>query len=67
MVTKPERTESVYYLNAHRYTRIFLQYLTVEYIEFKVVKKDKAIPLQALTGPGGSGSLRFPDFKTVGT
>jgi hypothetical protein len=29
--------------------------------------KCKAIPLQALTGPGGSRSLRLPDFKTVGT
>jgi len=29
--------------------------------------KDKAIPLQAWTGLEGSGRLRFPDFKTVGT
>jgi hypothetical protein len=27
----------------------------------------KAIPLQAWTGPEGSGSLRLPDFKTIGT
>jgi hypothetical protein len=27
----------------------------------------KAIPLQALTGPQGSRSLRLPDFKTVST
>jgi hypothetical protein len=27
----------------------------------------KAIPLQALTGPDGSRSLRLPDFKTFGT
>jgi hypothetical protein len=25
--------------------------------------KGKAIPLQALTGPGGSSRLRLPDFK----
>ena len=30
-------------------------------------KQDKAIPLQAWTGPEGSRSLRLPDFKTVGT
>jgi len=29
--------------------------------------KCKAIPLQALTGPEGSGRERLPDFKTVGT
>jgi hypothetical protein len=28
---------------------------------------DKAIPLQALTGPQRSGRLRLPDFKTIGT
>jgi len=27
----------------------------------------KAIPLQAWTGPEGSGRLRLPDFMTVGT
>jgi hypothetical protein len=29
--------------------------------------KDKAIPLQALTGPEGYRRLRLPDFKTIGT
>jgi hypothetical protein len=29
--------------------------------------KSKAIPLQALTGPEGSRSLRLTDFKTIGT
>jgi hypothetical protein len=29
--------------------------------------KDKAIPLQAWTGPEGPRSLRLPDFKTIGT
>jgi hypothetical protein len=28
---------------------------------------NKAITLQALTGPEGSRRLRFPDFKTIGT
>jgi hypothetical protein len=31
------------------------------------MNKGKAIPLQALTSPGGSMRLRFPDFKTIGT
>jgi hypothetical protein len=31
-----------------------------------MVVKGKAIPLQALTGPEGSGSLRLPDLKTIG-
>ena len=30
-------------------------------------KNGKAIPIQAWTGPEGSGRLRLPDFKTVGT
>jgi len=29
--------------------------------------KDKAVPLQAWTGPEGSKRLRLPDFKTIGT
>jgi len=29
--------------------------------------KDKAIPLQAWTGPEGSRRLRLPDFQTIGT
>jgi hypothetical protein len=31
------------------------------------LKKGKAIPLQALTGPEGSRRLRLPEFKTIGT
>jgi len=31
------------------------------------VIKDKAVPLQAWTGPEGSRKLRLPDFKTIGT
>ena len=30
------------------------------------VKKGKAVPLQAWTGPEGSRRLRLPNFKTVG-
>jgi len=29
------------------------------------VKKVKAIPLQAWTGPEGSRRMRLPDFKTI--
>jgi len=31
-----------------------------------VLIKDKAIPLQAWTGPEGSRRLRLSDFKTIG-
>ena len=31
------------------------------------VKKGKAIPLQAWTGPEVSRRLKLPDFKTIGT
>jgi len=31
------------------------------------ISKDKAIPLQAWTGPDGSRRFRLPDFKTIGT
>ena len=34
---------------------------------FNLPGKDKAIPLQAWTGPEGSSRLRLPDFKTIGT
>jgi hypothetical protein len=36
-------------------------------IQLKVKVKDKAISLQAWTGPEGSRKLRLPDFKTIGT
>jgi len=29
-----------------------------------LVKKDKAVPLQAWSGPEGSRKLRFPNFMT---
>jgi len=35
------------------------------YIEGKVKKKGKAIPLQAWGGPEGYRKLRFPDFMTT--
>jgi hypothetical protein len=38
----------------------------VEELHSHVVIKGKVIPLQALTGPGGSRSVRLPYFKTVG-
>jgi hypothetical protein len=31
------------------------------------LRKNKAIPLQAKTGPEGSSKLRLTDFKTIGT
>ena len=31
------------------------------------VKKGKAVPLQAWTGPEGSRRLRLPNFKTICT
>jgi hypothetical protein len=38
------------------------------YIYIYMVKvKDKAIPVQAWTGPKGSRTPRFPEFKRVGT
>jgi hypothetical protein len=43
---------------------------TVQRLELYIVKENKqgkAIPLQALTGPEDSRSLRLPDFKTIGT
>jgi len=45
---------------------VFLPKLSVMKIPSFVVKgKNKAIPLQAWTGPEGSRRLRLPDFKTV--
>jgi hypothetical protein len=40
----------------------------IKRVKFEVKKgKDKAIPLQAWTGPKGSRRWRLPDFKTIGT
>jgi hypothetical protein len=44
--------------------------LVENFIQMNIINqvkgKGKAIPLQAWTGPEGSRSLRFPDFKTIG-
>jgi hypothetical protein len=34
-------------------------------MQFCTVKKGKAVPLQAWSGPEGSRKLRFPDFMTT--
>jgi len=40
----------------------------IKRVKFEVKKgKDKAIPLQAWTGPEGSRRWRLPDFNTIGT
>jgi hypothetical protein len=44
-----------------------LMKMFLRYQIFCKVKKGKAIPLQAWTGPEGSRRLRLPDFKTIGT
>jgi hypothetical protein len=41
--------------------------ITIVFIFTLRTVKSKAIPLQALTGPEGSRSLRLPDFRTIGT
>jgi hypothetical protein len=51
--------------NIHNYKPSL--YITQPTYYLSVKGKDKAIPLQALTGPEGSRRLRLPDFKTVGT
>jgi hypothetical protein len=47
---------------------IFLGYIYIYlFIYLYGYGKGKAIPLQAWTGPEGSGKLRLPDFKRVFT
>jgi hypothetical protein len=41
--------------------------LSYRQFHFLVKGKGKAIPLEALTGPKGSRSLRLPHFKKIGT
>jgi hypothetical protein len=41
--------------------------LRVNIIADIAIKKKKAIPLQAWTGPEGFMKLRIPDFKIFGT
>jgi hypothetical protein len=48
-------------------TRIFKKVTEWEPCSSRPVKKGKAIPLQAWTGPESSRRLRLPDFKTIGT
>ena len=34
-------------------------------MDFEVIKKGKAVPLQVWSGPEGYRKLRFPDYMTV--
>jgi len=36
-------------------------------LEWRGKGEGKTIPLQAWRGPEGSGHLKLPDFKTIGT
>jgi len=49
----------------HTYIYVYI-YMYI-YICIYIYKEDKAIPLQAWTGPEGSRRLRIPDFKTIDT
>jgi hypothetical protein len=57
------------FLSVHFVRQHTLSCKTVGYSDVWLISKGKgkAIPLQALTGPEGSSSLRLPDLKTVGT
>jgi hypothetical protein len=47
----------------------FLEYRRTGLLTFLIrgTVKDKAIPLQAWTGPKGSRKLKLPNFKIIGT
>jgi hypothetical protein len=53
----------LYLVNLHK---CWFGHRNIKYCVVKVYK-DKAIPLQAWTGPEGSRRFRFPDFKTIDT
>jgi len=44
---------------------MLLNILTNMHVFVHFIRKGKAIPLQAWTGPESSRSLRFPDFMTT--
>jgi hypothetical protein len=51
-----------------RYNTLWLthvQNLQSSWVLLRMVKKGKAVPLQAWSGPEGSSKLRFPDFLTT--
>ena len=41
------------------------QLILTVHLQIEVKGKGKAVPLQAWSGPEGSGKLRFPDFMTM--
>jgi hypothetical protein len=47
------------------YTSIIYMDGSLQYINFRVKNKGKAVPLQAWSGSEGSRKLRFPDFTTT--
>jgi hypothetical protein len=56
-----------FFLFSKEYMYIYVYICIYMYIYTHTYVKGKAIPIQALTGPEGSRSLRLPDFKTIGT
>jgi hypothetical protein len=64
VIEGPNTTNLIQYITAKFRRR---EELYIFSIGLWFMGKDKAVPLQAWTGPEGSWSLRLPDFKTIGT
>ena len=45
--------------------KICLEHVSSEMVHSQLIKKGKAVPLQAWSGPECSRKLRFPDFMTT--
>jgi hypothetical protein len=44
---------------------ILIMMMTIMIVCIVIIKKDKAVPLQAWSVPEGSRKLRFPDYMTT--
>jgi len=60
----PEERSSLYHFSLFR--KITYLFFDIQRTVHRDIKKGKAIPLKAWTGPEGPRRLRLPDFKTIG-
>ena len=54
-----------YIRNVNRVCHTLKSSVFMSFIYYYLLKKSKAVPLQAWSGPEGSRKLRFPDFMTT--
>ena len=64
-MSQSDTTQYMAHIHNQAHSQQRMTYTQYDMLPQHLVKKGKAVPLQAWGGPEGSRKLRFPDFMTV--